>query len=141
MIDATCGMTTYGQRLGARHSAGFANWSEEIVDSPTSGMCNFVSQQPHPNDGLRRRVEILIHNRGEWQVAAYAKYDGNCRLSDFVLTDCAILNIDSRVRSLVKQYSGKVGTLDCLSMQREYPLQSPYHSWLLLRPGEVEVIA
>lgn len=78
--------------------------------------------------------------RVSWQHVANAVYDGECRLEELELLDCDILTRDPRVRQFVKRYETKIGTLDCLSTQREYPLQSPWHNWLLLRPGDVEVI-
>ena len=141
-LEMPAGMKTYGQRLGARQVSGMANWSEEVIDSPATGMSNFVSASPHPKDGRRRRAEILMRDeRGQWSVVADAMYDGHCGLHDFQLRDCEILNRDQRIKQFVKQYAGKVSTLDCLSTQRDYPLQSPWHSWLLLRPGDVEVVA
>jgi hypothetical protein len=135
------GMQTYGQRLGARQVNGLANWSEEVLDSPAIGMSNFVSQSPHPKDGLRRRAEIIMRNdRGSWEVVADAIYDGECWLEEFRLRELDILSRDQRISQFVKRYATKVGTLDCLSTQRDYPLQSPWHPWLLLRPGEVEVV-
>jgi hypothetical protein len=134
-------MTTYGQRLGAKNLDSRANWSEEVIDSPAMGMTNVVPTSPHPKDGRRRRAEILMRSEsGTWDTVACAFYDGNGQLENYGLVTFSWSGGDSRINGLIKRYAQKVATLDCLSWQREHPLQSPWHSWLLLRPGDVEVI-
>jgi hypothetical protein len=135
------GMITYGQRLGARNADGLANWADEVIDAPATGMTNVVSHSPHPRDGLRRRVEILMRNEdGQWLAVADAFYDGRCRMARYEIRSLALLQSDARLYALVARYADHILTLDCLSLQREYPLQSPWHPWLLLRPGDVEVV-
>ena len=74
-----------------------------------------------------------------WQPVAHAFYDGNCRLCGYNVLDHDLVNRDPRIGAFVRRYAGKVGSLDTLPQQRDYPLQSPWHAWLLLRPGDVEL--
>lgn len=133
-------MRTYGQRLGARNRDGFANWSEEVISSPVSGMINTVPQSLHPHDGRRRLMPIIMRMQsGHWVEVAHAVFDGQCRLERYDLLP-VIATEDKEIIAFVKRYADKIPTLDCMSTQREYPLQSSKYPWLILRLGEISVI-
>ena len=136
--DKPAGMVTCGQTLGVRSLSGFANHGETIQENPCSGMTNTVQQSHHPHDGRRRRCEIMMRTKaGAWVVCAHAIYDGDCDLESFTVLDVVD---DKRLALWIERYAAKIPNLDTMQTQREWPLQSPSMSWLLLRPGDIECV-
>lgn len=152
-VPPPCTMQTFGAQPESMRSdimrmdKGTGIW----VDG-NPGMQNYQPRRL-PDDDKVRRVPLRLYWFGGIVQIAWMYYNGRQELeyTDWTVLDEGTrqdatgkvkITDDDRTIAWIKDYPRRcIPHLDCLQLQREYPLHFPWFTGASLLPGDVEIVA